>query len=877
MKIHVFLSLNFQRCYVTYSVLGIDTQTGQRVKIHKSLRLQGFHIIGLQGTGKTVLINHLANQDGIQDIGFCLLDLHGDLTHDVLSGLPPDREKDVIYLDLTDYRHPFGLNLFTCADPSNPEIVSAAASRVMHIFKRLWGKGGVVVEDAWGVTLEELLWNATLTFLEASKDTVYTMAEIPLLLTDRAFRNRVVNHLTNRHVKDYWLRKYNLLSEKDQREETRSTLNRINAFLTQPMVECIVGQAQTTIDYRAVMDERKILLVKLSKRHEAVTALIGSMVIAELLNAAYSRIDLPMNKRKQFHIYVDEAQNYQTEDFATLLEEGRKFGIGTTIAHQNLGQIEFSLRERIRSVPSRAVFKVNSNDAAALAGEFNFTPAPERLQEIEKEQLIGQRPVRTYKRDVIGHLLRQGHEDERVTAFVRNYLQELHLASLKRIEQERKELWHPYGGTEHWTEYIYPRNHLGIEYNPEMIPRVLADLNTWLFAGMRDQDALWQPLPSFTLWWLAHFFGFETIYDVFSEPLKSTYVREQWQTFQTEDFLTEEARRSSLVRNELAKIALFAIEEAFIDFLSFLFQTHSRASLRSTWQHKGIDLTTISFSQIQDRSLGSLTQITNTLRKIADMQSDLDLAGYKKHFLEELAKPELAIDVFLPLLYCSYRGVGSYEEWRTIHDITVNVTYGSRPIFSFASGLDSTPAHDIKMALTYTYHLKIVKSNLYLSIIEEIQNYLKPFLAYLRFYAHLHLAQLALSQRPILTMDSGEYEQDKRTSTHYIMHAQRPYADMLNEVASQLTNLPLYTARVRMTTEAGQVEHTIRTLEAERGIGRTALQERIARIQEHNRTPDERGISYCRLRQEVEEEIRKRQEQYREPPEEPPITRRPPR
>src|SRR6266568_2715279 len=271
---------------MTYSVLGIDTQTGQRVKIHKSSRLQSFAIIGLQGTGKTVLVYNLVIQDAKQDIGFCLLDLHGDLTHVVLSGLPADRVKDVIYLDLTEYRYPFGINLFTCADPSNPEIVSAAASRVMHIFKRLWGKGGVVVEDAWGVTLEELLWNVTLTFLEASKDTVYTMAEIPLFLTNAAFRTRVVSHITNRHVKDYWLRRYNLLSEKDQRDETRSTLNRINAFLTQPIVECIVGQARTTIDLRTIMDERKILLIKLSKRHEAVTALIGCMVIAEFLNAA---------------------------------------------------------------------------------------------------------------------------------------------------------------------------------------------------------------------------------------------------------------------------------------------------------------------------------------------------------------------------------------------------------------------------------------------------------------------------------------------------------------------------------------------------------------------------------------------------------------
>jgi hypothetical protein len=370
---------------VTSSVLGIDAQTGQRVELPKTSRLQGLYIIGIQGTGKTGLIENLMLQDIKQGLGVGLLDPHGDLTNAVLSRLPAEREQDVVFLDLAEYRYPFGINLFTCADPSNPATVSEAASKVMHIFKKLWGKGGIVVEDAWGVLLEEILWNTTLTFLEASKDTVYTMAEIPLLLEEREFRNRAVNHITNRHVKRYWVHKYNPLSEKDQREEIRSTLNRVNAFLTQPIVEHIVGQARTTIDFRAIMDERKILLVKLSKRHEAVTALIGSMVIAELLNAAYSRTDLPVNKRKQFNIYADEFQNFATDDFTTLLEEARKFGIGISIAHQNRGQLEFSLKDRIRSVANLVVFKVNSKDADELAGEFDITPQEAWEEEIEPE------------------------------------------------------------------------------------------------------------------------------------------------------------------------------------------------------------------------------------------------------------------------------------------------------------------------------------------------------------------------------------------------------------------------------------------------------------------------------------------------------------
>jgi hypothetical protein len=160
---------------------------------------------------------------------------------------------------------------------------------------------------------------------------------------------------------------------------------------------------------------------------------------------------------------------------------------------------------------------------------------------------------------------------------------------------------------------------------------------------------------------------------------------------------------------------------------------------------------------------------------------------------------------------------------------------------------------------------------------EELPKFIEPFQTYLGFCADLHCAQLAFSQQPIMTMDSGQYEQDKRTQTHYIMHSQRTYQDRLNEVASELVNLPLYTARVRMTTETGRAEHTIKTLnpkeQSERPLFGQALQARLESIREQNIQ-----VGYLRERAVVEEEIRQRQEQCSKPPEEePPISRRPQR
>jgi hypothetical protein len=419
---------------VTFSVLGIDTQTNQRVELPQASRRQGLYIIGANGTGKTGLIENLILQDIDQGLGVGLLDPHGDLTNAILAKMTK-RLDDVILLDIADYNFPFGLNLFTCNDPTDLKIVSEASNKVMHIFKKLWGKGGIVVDDAWGVLLEEILRNATMTFLEYSQYEVYTMAEIPLLLEDAAFRNHLVQKLTFRYVKNYWLNKYNKLSDKDQLEERRSTLNRLNAFLTQPIVENIVGQAKTTVDFPRAMDERKIVLVKLYSRMEDVTSLIGSMIIAEILDAAYSRASIPINKRKQFNLYADEFQRFATEDFAILLTEARKFGIATTIAHQT--RYQPGITDGIRSVSLQAanfvVFRITSPDADDLAGGFDTTPPPPTPEEKTR------RAIQTSVSNPINWLLSgKTHTNPVVNTFISRW----NMGKIEQVRQGKPDAFH---------------------------------------------------------------------------------------------------------------------------------------------------------------------------------------------------------------------------------------------------------------------------------------------------------------------------------------------------------------------------------------------------------------------------------------------------
>lgn len=295
------------------SILG--KSDGRDVKLNDRKRTRGLYCIGTNGTGKTTFLVNLALQDIRNGNGLCYLDPHGDAIRDILKRLPEERVADVIYLNLLDSSHPFGLNLFDCPDPNNDEAVALTASFVTHVFEKVWGAG---VDTP---LLSQFLRNIAVTMIS---NPGMTFAEVPMLLLDESVRNKLVSPVTNTQVRTFW-RMFNALREQERLERMASTYNKVDAFLTQPIIANIIGQSKTTINFREVMDERKILLVQLSPRLEDITSLIGAMIIGQVLDAAYQRADT--QDRNYFALYADEFQRYATSDFETILTEARKLRV----------------------------------------------------------------------------------------------------------------------------------------------------------------------------------------------------------------------------------------------------------------------------------------------------------------------------------------------------------------------------------------------------------------------------------------------------------------------------------------------------------------------------------------------------------------------
>lgn len=440
-----------------YSIIGTDLQKDVPVRISQKDRRQGLYVVGTTGTGKTTLIANLILTDIWQGLGVALVEPHGDLTKTVIAGIPENRLKDVVLLDMTDSEYPFGLNLFQCDTPNNLTEVAKTASFVMHIFEKVWNVGTSTPQ------LAQVLRNATRTLIENQGT---SFAEIPLLLWEETVRENLLQNLKNPQTQMFW-RQYERKTQRDRDELISSTINKVDAYLNEPMIANIVSQERTTIDFRQIMDEGKILLVHLSPQLEEMSRLLGAIMIGKLLMAAFSRTEIPEARRRQFNLYCDEFQRFATADFATLITEARKFKIATTLSHQTLAQLDEANRTAAAGAANMLVFRVSGEDAEALAKSFDTTPTKE---------VIGEEPFRAPVSDVISHLIKRGHTDNRVTRFAQVYLKNL------------EDLVHKSTQYDYWPVYGEWPIDLNV-YNQD-IRRGRELLNESIYLCMVEKDAL---------------------------------------------------------------------------------------------------------------------------------------------------------------------------------------------------------------------------------------------------------------------------------------------------------------------------------------------------------------------------------------------------
>jgi len=322
-------------------------------------RRRHIYIIGKSGVGKSVLIENMAVNDMYAGRGIIAVDPHGDLVDKLLSCVPDDRIDDVIIFDPSDRNYPIAFNLL---DQVSDDFKGIIASGFVGIFKKIFG-------DSWGPRLEHILRNTVLALLDYPNS---TMLDIPRMLTNNRFREKVVEKVKDAVIRDFWVNEFAQYDNKFRTEAVSPILNKVGQFLASDTIRNIVGQPKSSIDIRQIMDQQKILLVNLSrgKIGEDNSALLGAMIITKIQLAAMSRADVTVDKRPDCYLYVDEFQNFATESFATILSEARKYNLALTIAHQYIAQLPDEVRDAVIGNAGTIIsFRIGGGDTDTMVKE----------------------------------------------------------------------------------------------------------------------------------------------------------------------------------------------------------------------------------------------------------------------------------------------------------------------------------------------------------------------------------------------------------------------------------------------------------------------------------------------------------------------------
>ena len=334
-------------------------------------------VIGKTGTGKSTMLENMAVDDMKKDRGICYIDPHGDACEILLDYIPKRRINDVIYFNPADRDFPITINPLEVRNKEEAELV---VSGLMAIFTKVWA-------NVWSARMEYILRNSFLTLAEVPNS---TLADVLSLISDLAYRSRIVARLEDQSLVHFWKNEFDKMPPNLQKEAIAPIQNKVGQFVTSPMIRRVIGSPKSTISLETVMNDGKILLANLSQGRlgEDNSALLGAMLITKLQLVAMRRVDMEESKRKDFYLYVDEFQNFATTSFIKILSEARKYRLSIILANQYMAQIPEDVQKAILgNAGTITCFALGASDADILKKEFAEVFSEKDLVNLSKYQI----------------------------------------------------------------------------------------------------------------------------------------------------------------------------------------------------------------------------------------------------------------------------------------------------------------------------------------------------------------------------------------------------------------------------------------------------------------------------------------------------------
>lgn len=337
----------------------------KRICFQREDRRRHSYILGQTGTGKSWIMTRMIIQDIYNGDGVCFIDPHGQTAEMILERIPPERVEDVIYFNAADFERPFGLNIMEFYNEQHMhQVVNSFIALLIRLFDP-HNQGYV------GPMMQQAVRNSMLT---AMSEKGSTLIEVVRILQDEKWvQERWLPLIKDELVRRYWIDQVAKTDQKTKSESLGYFISKFDKFTTNLAIRNIIGQSQSSFDFRDVMDNRKILIVNLAKGllGDENMSFIGLLLVQKMLAAALSREDIPESERKDFFFYADEFQNFATEEFTSILSEARKYRLNLTLAHQYIGQLPEDIKGAVfGNVGSLFITRCSNEDAVFLEPQF---------------------------------------------------------------------------------------------------------------------------------------------------------------------------------------------------------------------------------------------------------------------------------------------------------------------------------------------------------------------------------------------------------------------------------------------------------------------------------------------------------------------------
>ena len=327
--------------------------------IKQTDRRRHVYVIGKSGVGKTKLLELMLRQDILYGRGVILIDPHGDSIEALLDFIPESRVEDVCLIDPGDTEYPVSFNpLFNVES----EFKHSFTQGLIEVMGKQFGAN-------WTPRLEHVFRFTILALLDYKEA---TMNGIILMLTDRLYRQRVIEHIEDDMVRRFWAIEFADWSEKFNSDAIIPLVNKLSQFLSNPLLRNIFGQSSNKVDIADLMNKKKILLINLSKGRigEENSSFFGSMFLTKIKQAGMARAKIKESERVDCYVYADEFQSIVTDTFEDLLSESRKYGINMVMAHQYFNQLSPKVGHAVLGNTGTIItFRVGGDDAERLEKE----------------------------------------------------------------------------------------------------------------------------------------------------------------------------------------------------------------------------------------------------------------------------------------------------------------------------------------------------------------------------------------------------------------------------------------------------------------------------------------------------------------------------